>query len=184
MKGTKIKLTQKRLKEVLDYDPKTGVFIWKQSGSGRRKTLVAGCKHNGYIRIKIDDNKYSAHRLAWLYTYGYLPEYRLDHKDRIRDHNWIDNLREASNQCNMRNCGNPKDNTSGVKGISLDKRDGKWQAYIIVNQKHCHLGCYKSFDEAVCARLAGEQAYNWESCDSSSPAYKYVKKYIQIKEAK
>lgn len=111
--------------------------------------------------------------------YGYWPENDIDHKDKIKHHNCIRNLRETSRQCNMRNMGNRKDNTSGVKGIHWDKLNKKWKTQISINRKRKTLGYYKDFDNAVCARLAGEQCVGWEGCDSNSPAYQYVKENIQ-----
>lgn len=174
-------LTEKELKKILHYDPDTGIFVWKIKPSARVDLgSIAGCvHHHGYIEIKYKKKTYQAHRLAWLYKYGYFPENDLDHKDRIRHHNWIDNLREASRQCNLRNTGNRKNNSSGVKGVHWFKRTEKWHSKITVDRQLIHLGFYDDFLEAVCHRLTAEQAENWEGCDSSSPAYQYVKKHIQ-----
>jgi len=173
-------LTRSRLKDLLDYDPDTGIFLWKVSTAQRIKVGdVAGCvSKKGYIHIKIDNKSYRAHRLAWLDYYGYFPERGLDHKDRTRHHNWIDNLREVGQQCNVRNTGNLSNNTSGVKGIFLNKKAHKWRASIKLNGKLSHLGYSTDFTEAVARRLAAEQCLNWSNCDSSSPAYQYMQKYI------
>lgn len=175
-------LTQKRLKEVLHYDPKTGIFTWKVKIPHTTIQIgdIAGYKNcYNYIGIKIDKKLYLGHRLAWLYIYGYFPEYGIDHKDRIHYHNWITNLREATVQCNARNRGNPVTNTSGVKGVFYRNTHNRWYAHIKINLKSIHLGCYADMDEAVCARLAGEQCANWTGCDSSSPAYQYVKELLR-----
>lgn len=174
-------LTYERLHEVLDYNEETGIFIWKIKPAHRVDIGdTAGCKNSkGYIYISIDGKDYRANRLAWFYVYGYFPERCIDHKNRIRHNDWIDNLREVSPQCNARNSGNPKDNTSGVKGVYWNKQFKKWRAMITVNQKICCLGCHKDFSEAVCYRLAGEQCLNWSNCDSSSPAYQYVHKMLK-----
>jgi len=171
-------LTQSKLKELLDYDPETGLFTWKVSRQGVKKGSVAGSdSHDGYIKIKIDGKDYYAHRLAWLYEYGYFPENGLDHEDRIKHHNWIKNLREVSNQCNMRNTGNPSTNTSGVKGIYFANKAQKWRARMKLNGKNSHFGYFEDFTEAVAHRLAAEQCLDWSNCDSSSPAYKYIQNY-------
>lgn len=182
----KKKLTQERLKEVLHYDPDTGIFIWINTKANRLNNGdVAGYKEpSGYIQIRVYGVLYKAHRLAWLYIYGYFPEHGLDHIDRIPCHNCIDNLREESQSCNMRNTGNNKNNTSGIKGVSFDSRKNKWCAYIMINYIKKSLGIYESFENAVCARLAGEQCLNWSGCDSSSPAFIYVNKNIIIRRNK
>jgi hypothetical protein len=95
-------LTQERLKEILDYNHETGIFTWKIEPPNRPylKGKEAGCyDKDGYIQIRIKGIGYSAHHLAFLFMEGYLPEGQVYHKDRIKDHNWWDNLREASNQC-------------------------------------------------------------------------------------
>lgn len=129
--------------------------------------------------ICIDYKNYSAHRLAWLYIHGYLPENQIDHINRQKIDNRICNLREVSSQCNTRNTGNRIDNKSGVKGICFDESRGNWIVYIEVNQKRTYLGRINDFDESVCLRLCAEQCLGWSGCDSNSPAYQYVKKNIQ-----
>ena len=127
----------------------------------------------------IDGRPHKAHRLAWLYVYGYLPEGRLDHIDRIKDNNRIANLREAGQQCNRRNTGNPNNNTSGVKGVYWFNRDKVWRASIRINGKYIYLGRHNDFEEAVCHRFAAEQAEGWSGCDKSSPAYQYVMEMLR-----
>jgi len=172
-------ITRKQLKENLDYNKKTGDLIWKISRPGVKKGTIAGTNNNGYINVRIFRKAYGAHRLIWLWMTGYLPKgIDIDHKDRIRYHNWWSNLRLSSRQCNIRNTGNRKNNTSGIKGVYWDKIIKKWGAYIIVNYKQKNLGKYLDFDNAVCARLAGEQCLGWSGCDDNSPAYQYVKEML------
>ena len=175
----KEKLTYEELHKNLIYSPWTGLFYWKINKSKVTIWNIAGHKDiYGYITIKINSKLYKAHRLAWFYAYGYMPENIIDHEDRIRHHNWIKNLREASDQCSVRNRGIFKNNTSGVTGVSWAKRRNKWYVQICVNRKYNNLGYFKDFDEAVCTRLAGEQCVGWDGCDSNSPAYRYVKENI------
>jgi hypothetical protein len=171
------------LRSILDYDPDTGIFTWLVDKSNRIKVGdVAGSKHsNGYIQIMIDGKNYFGHRLAWLHVYGYFPENQIDHINRDPGDNRIANLREVSNQCNLRNTGNRKNNTSGVKGVYWHKLAGKWYARIKTNNKNKYLGYYEDFDEAVLARYEAEKALNWSGCDSNSPAYRYLKKYLPNK---
>jgi len=131
--------------------------------------------------LKVDGVKYQAHRLAWLYVYGYLPENDIDHIDRIKGNNRIENLREVSKVCNLRNTGNIRSNTSGVKGVSFINKKHKWQAQIMINRTSFHLGYFTSFTEAVCHRLAAEQCVDWEGCDSSSPSFVFIQKHIDRK---
>lgn len=173
-------LTQLRLKELLNYDPKSGIFRWLVSRGRVRRGGQAGCvKPDGYCYIGVDGKIYKASRLAWLFVEGYSPEHEIDHINRLRHDDRWKNLRHVSRQCNLRNCGNFRHNTSGVKGIYWDRWREKWRAQINVNNKQHHLGYYNDFDDAVCARLAAEQCLGWKVCDSSSPAYQFVKSEIQ-----
>ena len=180
-------LTQEKLKEILNYNPETGIFIWKGKSFRNKKVgREAGCKMSaGYIAIRINGRGYKAHILAWLYVEGYIPKgIEIDHIDRNTINNKFKNLRLSSRQCNMRNAGIPKNNKTGIKGVHWHKTNQKWGSSITVNKKQSYLGNYSDFDEAVCARLAAEQCLNWSSCDSNSPAFKYVQENIINKENK
>lgn len=181
IRGLIMTLTQAILKELVHYEPDTGKCFWKNSRPNVKKGTEAGWLNAiGYWCIQIYGKEYKRSRLAWLYVYGYFPENDVDHIDRIRSDDWIENLRHVSRQCNIRNSGNGKKNISGVKGVSWYKPLGKWVAQIMINYVKKNLGYYKDFDNAVCARLATEQCVNWEGCDSYSTAFQYVKNNIQI----
>jgi len=173
-------LTQERLKELLHYNPKTGIFIWRVTRGSRAKIgEVAGHLHtSGYIIIIICGVPYKAHILAFLYMIGQFPENQIDHKHRNRSDNRWSEIREATQSCNTRNTGNRCDNTSGVKGIHWSKSKRKWGAYININKKQKYLKCFDDFDEAVCTRLAAEQCLDWSNCDSNSPAFQYVQQML------
>jgi len=114
----------------------------------------------------------STHRLIFFYHNGYFPEGQVDHIDRNKKNNRIENLREVSRQCNLRNTGNSKANTSGVKGVS--KHYSGWKAGVTINGKNKHICYTKDFDEAVLYRFAIEQCIGWNNCDKNSPAMEYA----------
>jgi len=173
-------ITQTQLKKLLHYNLLTGIFIWKINPRyDIKKGGIAGTNKDGYIIIKIKGKQYRAHRLAWLWVKGYFPEGLVEHKNQIKHHNWWSNLRLVSTQCNARNCGNPINNTSGVKGVYWNKKVNKWQAYIKINQINKTLGVHKKFHNAVCARLAAEQCVEWSGCDDNSPSYQYVQRMLK-----
>jgi len=179
-------LTHKEAHRLLKY--KDGILFWRRNIPNRDASKRDGGKPaghvnvDGYVTVGVHGRSYYAHRIIFLMHYGYLPENDMDHIDQNKSNNRIENLREVSRQCNMRNCGNHKHNTSGVKGVYWVKRDKKWATQIAVSRKNYTLGHYGSFSNAVLARLAAEQCLGWEGCDSSSPAYKHAVKHGLIRE--
>lgn len=170
-------ITQKRLKELLDYDPATGEFRWRVNRGGIQAGSVAGGDNgNGYLVISIDEKLYRSHRLAWLFVYGYIPEYQIDHVNGKRADNRLANLREVSPQCNAQNRDIYSNNTSGFIGVSWHKRDRKWQARIVINGKLIYLGLYPTALEAALARYTTEvQCPDW-TCNHRSELVRAIKK--------
>ena len=142
-------LTQKYLREILDYDPESGLFRW----SKRRPKIVLGTvagtlTAKGAVRILIHGRGYYAHRLVWLYVHGRWPPQQIDHIDLDRSNNRLDNLREASNG---QNCAHRRPfGASGLKGASRAK-SGKWRATMTVNKKAVYLGEFLTAEEAHAA---------------------------------
>jgi hypothetical protein len=146
-------ITQERLKELLDYDPATGVFVWKVTPSSSAPAgSVAGCRRrNGYIFIKVDGVQSLAHRLAWLYMTGVGPSDQIDHRNCIRDDNRFENLRASSRSKNQHNKALQKNNTSGIKGVSLCAQTGKWRAAIMADKIFVYLGLFVCIEDAAAA---------------------------------
>lgn len=160
-------LTWERLDYVLDVRPELGVVIWKHPSGNKAKVLVgtiAGSIHKKYkyISVCIDYNDYKLHRLIWFYVYRKWPDGDIDHINGDRTDNRISNLRDASRAQNMWNMRTPKKNKSGRKGVSWDSSKGKWRATIKVNGRHIQLGRFNKFEDAVSARIAGEQSLHGE----------------------
>jgi hypothetical protein len=163
-----MKLTQERLKELLSYDPLTGVFLWRVDRGGKKAGDVAGCRKRTYTVISVDDRIYRAHLLAWLYMTGKWPNPFVDHRDLDKHNNIWTNLREATKSQNMANVGLIKSNKSGLKGVSRYRAGesyGKpWQSHIQKDGKVMHLGHFATKEEAHVAyviaaeRLFGEFA--------------------------
>ena len=154
-------VTQDRLKEILDYDPETGVFSWKKTSNQIKSGSMAGsASSGGYIRFTVDGVRYSAHRLAWLYVYGEFPETDIDHVNRIRSDNRISNLRIASRVENCQNSSKRKSNSSGVVGVCWNIGHEKWQARIMHKGKSIHLGYYKTIEDAARARAEAKRKHH------------------------
>jgi hypothetical protein len=146
---TKNILTQAELKAQLHYDADTGVFTRITKSSKNTKIgSVAGWLCRGYRRISIGSKQFAAQRLAWLYITGEMPDYFVDHINGVKDDNRFINLRCATNKENIRNSGLFKHNTSGKRGVSLNKQTGKWRAQCIVDGKTHNLGDYSDINAA------------------------------------
>ena len=139
------------VREVLHYDPVSGIFMWRRPAGGPITVgSRAGCLcGNRYRYIRIQGISYREHRLAWLYVNEEDPgEFQVDHIDNVRHHNWIDNLRLATHSQNQRNGSLRPSNTSGVKGVHWNKWRKKWHALITVDNKQIYLGLYESLEQA------------------------------------
>lgn len=83
----------------------------------------------------------------------------VDHVDRNRLINLKNNLRITNNFGNARNASIAKNNTSGITGVTFNKRSSKWIAQITINYQNKRLGSYKNKEDAICARLRAEKQY-------------------------
>lgn len=137
-----MELTQEGLKELLNYDPLSGVFTWKVkcSRSAEAGSKAGYLRTDGYILIGINGRKFLAHRLAWLYMTSISPKLYIDHINRIKDDNRFVNLRAASNAQNQANTNRRFSNTTGFKGTH--KVGSKYKAQIKVGDKVIYLGSY------------------------------------------
>lgn len=147
-------ISQDYLKSILSYDELTGDFAWLVcKGRGVKVGMIAGRKGNdGYVGIGMDGKKYPAHILAWVYSYGSIPDGQIDHINHNRSDNRLDNLRDVTRKENQRNRTLNKNNTSGFCGITKTTKSERWQVQVGINGKSVYVGCFKSKDEAVKAR--------------------------------
>lgn len=147
-------LTQELVRELLDYDPETGVFKWRKSVPRRKAEHIAGTTNSrGYVIISINAKKYKAARLAWFYTHGFWPE-TIDHINHIRSDDRISNLREVDANEQQKNAALQARCKHGIHGVR--RKDGGWAAFIGDNGKDTYLGCSLSLFEACCLRKSAE----------------------------
>jgi hypothetical protein len=162
--------------QLLHYDPDTGDFIWlprpremfptdhhwRMWNTQNAGQAAGSLGSHLYYRISINDTGFATHRLAWLIVHGEPVPPQIDHIDRDRLNNRIANLRAATGVQNRGNTLRPKDNTSGVKGVGIEK--GRFRARIMTNGRRLHLGSFNTAEEAANAyrdaaiRLLGEFA--------------------------
>ena len=140
-------LDSARLRRIVSYDPETGVFT--------RAGKVAGCRQSaGYTHVRIEGERYLAHRLAWMYVTGEWPDGDIDHANGVRsDNRWV-NLRLATRSQNNANMKVNGRNLSGLKGVKFDKRDGRFYAAITIDRKTRRLGGYATAELAHAAYFA------------------------------
>jgi len=174
-------LTEQELKDILHYDPETGIFRWTIDTGPVKEGTVAGTqkKKDGYISICINYKEYGAHQLAFLYMTGKFCDKLIDHRDRIKFNNKWNNLIETDYYRNAQNASIRDDNSSGITGVHFSKQFQKWVAQISKKGKRKHLGIYKDFANAVCARFAGEQCLGWYTGTDISKANEYVNTNIR-----
>ena len=140
------KLNQKYLKTLFNY--KDGELYWKISRQSIKINDKAGYINYRYKNIKINGKLYRAHRLIYLYHYGYLPKF-LDHIDGDQLNNNIENLRAVTLSQNQWNRKKIKITSSKYKGVT--KRSKKWEVCIKINKKSIYLGLFNSEIDAAIA---------------------------------
>ena len=164
-----------RVNELLQYDPATGVFVWRPRETtgltGRRLNAIrswntkyagktAGSLHSkGYIHIRFLGKEYKAHRLAWTVMTGTVPAAEIDHWNGVKsDNRWL-NLRDVSH---LENCRNRKarGNTTGHPGVAV--HGNRFKAQLWIGKKNRNLG---SFDTAEKAGAAYREAINKQGFD-------------------
>jgi hypothetical protein len=129
------------LKRLLHYDPETGFWTRLVGVKGFAAGSPVGyIGANGYRYIGVRRKSFLSSRLAWFYMTGEWPINQVDHRDRTPANDRWNNLREATQSENNANFGLRKDNPAGLKGVSWDKRKGKWYARIKHNGKGKFLG--------------------------------------------
>lgn len=159
--------------KILSYDPTTGLLVWKErypymfkSGhhsaqtnckrwntryAGKEAMATVGC--HGYKFGPIGPgNVLLAHRVIWFMCFGYWPK-EVDHINRNRIDNRIENLRDVNHSENAKNMTMKSNNKSGCNGVSWNKERGKWEVCAMFNGVRYRLGRFEDKFDAVLARL-------------------------------
>ena len=179
-KPRKETLTQTDLRKLFEYDPETGILIWRSRDSSmfksaKRKSAEAVCKtwntryagkkaftatnSKGYLMGRIFGKGYLAHRVIWCMRIGEWPVNQIDHENHIKtDNRWV-NLREADDSKNMHNLPMSRRNKSGCVGV-LETGDVH-TATITHQHKSYYLGTFLEKEEAIAARKAAEVKFGF-----------------------
>ena len=154
-------ITHDRLREVLHYDPATGVFTWRVKTC--RKVVpgaVAGAvQPDGRVVVGCGGIKYRASRLAWFYMTGVWPTDAVDHKDGDTQNNRFDNLRDVSTAGNIQNQrrAHDRNKSSGLLGVSRLRGGGRWRARICTDGVSTLIGWYDTPEQAHEAYLEAKR---------------------------
>lgn len=171
-------ITAERVRQLLDYDPITGVLTWKfrpdhffkegkgiYTASAKAKTWnkrwagksAGWLKPNGYKMVCVEWSQIREHHIIWLIMTGEWPKDQIDHINGIRDDNRFINLREATGPENQQNMKLNAKNTSGYNGVSWHGQTPKWTAYINAGGKRHHLGMFDNREDAHVAHLEAKK---------------------------
>lgn len=154
-------LTAERLRELLAYDPETGVFTCLvRRGSGGEVGKTYGVANGTrYVHIRIDI-VHAAHRLAWLHFYGEWPKYEIDHIDSRHGNNAIRNLRDVPHNTNMQNRRDANStNKIGLLGVTR-LRSGRYAAQFNRGTGSAHIGTFDTPEEAHSAYLEKKRQHH------------------------
>lgn len=132
-------ITYEEVRCLFKYDPITGHLLKKDKPVGTPHSL-------GYLKIKIKGKTYFVHRIIFLYCSGRWPN-RIDHLNRNKSDNRLENLRECTNSNNGSNRGLMANNSSGFKGVHWQRSTGYWRAQV----GYKVIGHFKTKEEAALA---------------------------------
>jgi hypothetical protein len=154
-------LTQERVRYLFTYDEKNGLLLRNLKRGKGLPGKPSLCKDkDGYHVVGIDNKNYRTHRVIWLYVYGEFPEGYLDHINRIRTDNRIENLREADYSKNGYNTKTPKANTTGVKNVQWIKHMNKYQVRLRANNQNLVIGHFADLELAELVAIEARNKYH------------------------
>jgi len=157
----KIKKIKLLLKQVY-VNLEKGEVRWLYSGTGRTLDKIVGSiTSSGYRSVWFDGNRIQYHQVLFYAKNGYLPQGKrtIDHDDRNKLNNCIDNLIDVTLEENARNSSLSKRSTTGHKGVFFSKLNSNWTAHIYRNKKRHFLGVFPDKKSAIRARAIAEIKY-------------------------
>lgn len=167
-------LTQEQARQILDYDPDTGVFRWRRrqdvglAWNNRNAGKIAGhVSVKGHVHVMVNRQRIYAHRLAWLIMTGGYPGADIDHINGDKSDNRFSNLRAASRAENNYNRAIQRNNKTGVKGVYPYKN--RFRSQIVVDGNIKHIGVFGTLDEAKAAYEKAAAQYHGEFAYSKRP---------------
>jgi hypothetical protein len=160
-------LSQEYIQNQITYCPTSGNFFKKDGISiGSKSTENRQYSTIWIILPNGKRHRFDAHRLAYLWVYGNVPN-QIDHINGNKSDNRINNLRSCTDSENRRNSKKRKDNTSGYKGVSYFKKREKWNSRIGIilengSRRYKNLGYFNTKEEAYSAYCEAANLYHKE----------------------
>ena len=146
-----------RLRELFEYNPETGILVWRSTGNRAGTPLSI----TGYLRVYVDARYYLVHRIAWTMVKGIEPAKNIDHINGVVSDNRLANLREATQRQNSMNRRVRVDNKLGLKGVCIERSAAGTIRYLVqVNGKK--VGRFKTKEAAKQAYDAAARSQNGE----------------------
>jgi len=147
-------ITHKRIRYLFHCDSR-GNMVRRVSVRGSNAgTVIGTMKPKGYLVAVVDGKMYRVHHLVWFWHHGSWAT-ELDHINRIRHDNRIENLRLCTHTQNL---GNMRPRVHQYKGVTFCKSTNRWRAQITVNYSHVCLGRHDTIEDAA-------RAYNQAARD-------------------
>ncbi len=150
-------LTQAELKDIVEYNKDTGIMTRNGKVIGGKIT-----KHDRFLKATIKGKRYKIHQLAWIYEYGKMPTYQIDHDNGDRNDNGIRNLRDITQADNNKNAAMRKDNISGCTGVHQREYKGRIYWIARIGKEKRSLGSFDTFEDAVIARKRAERELGYD----------------------
>lgn len=152
------RVSVERLREIFEYDPKTGIITRKVS----HINALIGYTYRDSSGISVGGSHIRPGRLAWALHNGTWPPegYWVDHINGIKADNRIVNLRLATPTQNQQNKAGYGQYSKGVTW--RDRIRKPWQAKIRVNGQRLHLGSFETEEEAAQAYQEACRKYHGE----------------------
>lgn len=136
------------------FEYQDGHLYWKISTRNTNiGDRVGSPDGDGYIMFGYDNKVYKMHRVIFemFNPDEDISDLFIDHKDRDRSNNRIENLRSVSPLQNSMNRKGWANSGIGLKGVSFDPKGGKYVAQIIYNKVRHRLGRFETAEEAKAA---------------------------------
>ena len=156
---TKKILTQEYLNRRIRY--LNGRIYWKErllsdSASERQmrswNTRYSGSEikgyfiNSGYLCCTVQGCRFLKHRLIYMIHHGIINS-EIDHINRVKTDNRIENLRQATSSDNKRN--RPTFGKSEFRGVYFNKKDNCWRSQCSIGGKNKYIGNFKEEKEAA-----------------------------------